>query len=71
VRYEISDDTQAKRKQLQLDRQLQLYKTIFRDISEIVDVLLPSDRGLRIKTHVKSVMYALIELKTGKQIKKF
>lgn len=69
--YQIPDDTQQKRKQLQFERRKQLYKMIFRDISEIIDVLLPSDRGLRVKTHVKSVMYALIELGTGKQIGKF
>ena len=71
MRYEISDDTHQKRKQLKLERQQQLYKMIFRDISEIIDVLLPSPKGLRVKTHVKSIMYALIELWTGKQIGKF
>ncbi len=52
-------------------RQTHLYKSIFRDVMKALNILLPSDKALTVGEHIKSIMYALIELKTGQRPEKF
>lgn len=69
--HKYSSDAQAEHAQLRLDRQRQLYKMIFQDIANIITLLVPGDKSFVIMSHAKSVMYSLIELKTGKRVKRF
>ena len=73
MRYEITDDTQAKREQLRRDRQVHLYASLYKDIAAILKLLMPndSDKAMIAGQHLKSMMYALVELKTGKKASKF
>lgn len=57
-----------------LQRQMRtkhLYAVIFRDVRDILNVLLPSDKALTVGQHIKSIMYSLIELKTGNRPENF
>jgi hypothetical protein len=73
MRYaEIAESPEEqKRAQLRLARSAHLYGSIFRDIVAILKVLLPSDKALTVSQHLKSIMYSLIEMKTGKRPDKF
>jgi hypothetical protein len=73
MRYaEITESPEKqKRTQLQLERTAHLYKSIFQDVVGILRLLLPSDKALPVGQHLKSIMYVLIELKTGKRPDKF
>jgi hypothetical protein len=52
-------------------RTVHLYGSIFRDVTAILKMLLPSDKALAVSQHLKSIMYSLIELKVGKRPDKF
>jgi hypothetical protein len=52
-------------------RQAHLYTSIFGDIAAILKLVLPSSKALTVENHLKSIMYNLIELKTGERPKKF
>jgi hypothetical protein len=73
MRYaEITESPEEqKRAQLRLARSAHLYRTIFYDIVAILKILLPSNKAMLVGEHFKSIMYSLIELKTGKKSDKF
>ncbi len=48
-----------------------LYTSIFRDMSAILKILLPPDKVPVVGNHLKSVMYAIIEVQTGKKPDRF
>ena len=52
-------------------RATHLYASVFRDVLAILKILLPSDKAMVVGNHLKSAMYALIELKTGAHPDKF
>ncbi|MCP4083228.1 MAG: hypothetical protein GY743_23650 [Planctomycetaceae bacterium] len=60
-----------KRDESQAARRDCLYASIWKDVSEILRVLLPGDKGLVVSQHSKSIFLALVELKTGKRPNKF
>lgn len=71
MRYaDITDKTKQKHIR-RVMRQTHLCKSIFRDVMEILNILLPSDKALKIGQHVKSIMYAFIELATGLKSENF
>lgn len=49
----------------------ELYTSIFVALSAITKILLPHSKAVNVDAHLKSIMYDLIELKTGKRPKKF
>lgn len=67
---DITDQTSKKRIR-RVMRQTHLCKSIFRDVTGILNILLPSDKGLKIGEHIKSIMYALVELATGLKSENF
>ena len=73
MRYDAitKNDNERRKEAARLKRQTQLYTSIFRDVSTILKILYPSDRALPLSQNVKSIMYALIEIKTGKRPDKF
>jgi hypothetical protein len=69
---EIVEKGRGDKKTLQRNmRTMNLYASIFRDVSAILKVLLSSDKALTVSQHAKSIMYSLIELKMGKRPDKF
>lgn len=72
MRYaDITDKTDKKRVLQQKMRTTHLYVSIFRDVVAILKVLLPNDKALTVGQHLKSIMYSLIEMKTGRRPDKF
>lgn len=68
---DITDKTDKKKVLQRNMRTTHLYGSIFRDVVAILRVLLPSDKALIVGQHIKSIMYSLFELKTGKRPEKF
>lgn len=68
---DITDKTGKKRVIQRNMRTAHLYSSIFLDVVAILKELLPSDKALIVGQHLKSIMYALIELKMGKRPDKF
>jgi hypothetical protein len=60
-------DIERRRKQNKLNRQAQIYREIWSDVAAIIKYVVPEDKCLRVSNHLKSIMYGLIELKTGKR----
>lgn len=52
-------------------RETYLYASIFRDVTAILKILLSSDKAMVVSNHLKSAMYAIIELQSGKRPDKF
>ena len=64
-------DRKNKREGLRMERRTELYTSIFRDLSAILKILLPTKKADIVGQHLKSLMYSVIELKTGKRPGKF
>lgn len=52
-------------------RAVHLYASIFRDVLAILKILLPTEKAMVVGNHLKSAMYAIIEVQTGKRPDKF
>ena len=64
---EKTDGRDARRR----ERATRLYASVFRDVAAILKILLPDDKAIVVGNHLKSGMYAIIELKTGSKPDKF
>ena len=62
-----SSEVHGVRQKSEANRRLYLYTQIFTDIAAIMKIFLPSDKAVIVSNHIKSIMYNLIELTTGKR----
>jgi hypothetical protein len=52
---------------LKSKRKAQLYSMIWRDIAAIIKLLAPDDKAEMVSNHIKSMLYSIIEMKTGRR----
>jgi len=63
----VKDDKDEKRHEARIARQLHLYSKLWLDLAAIIKALLPSDKVVVVGNHVKSIIFIIAELKTGKK----
>lgn len=52
-------------------RKAHLYSEIYRDLMAILKLVLPSEKVLDVGNHVKSILFNMIEIQSGKRPDKF
>ncbi len=67
----IIEETQSGKKGQQAEHTAFLYTSIYKDVVAILRIVLPGSNMMAVASHMKSIMYSLIELKTGQRPRKF
>jgi len=63
----VASPEKRKRELQQQMRKTHLYSEIHRDLVEILKLVLPSDKAIAAGNHVRSIMFNLIEIQSGKR----
>ena len=63
----VKSPTDRKHELQQQMRKTHLYSEIYRDLMAILKLVLPSDKLLDVGNHVKSILFNMIELQSGKR----